>query len=354
MCLALGGNSAPAHQQQQPNSNPGPGGTDGTMINLNAAYSPDDSRNPLHFAAILGDLASLQLLIWHGADVNATDSYGLTAWSYAHVCHQTPCTRLLQMNGCHTVSPLGVPADWLQLMRMPFPLTSQSNSITGNLTGEISAGPDRLGFHSSDSGSPSCSSSSSSAVASESDADDAAQPDENAIIRHPPQKNYIIRNHSKPKAANLRFSHRHPPLQSLSVSQPYSWKSDTVINQILLKRTAPQEEIQLKPHANKLQNVGSNAFVQITGAIQERTNQLLNEAIRCRALSNHTSKQLSERLKMAQSEASRFTKRVSSLSSKVEERSQVNKRFRAKVKALLAVMEKIQASLDSLSQETTD
>lgn len=67
------------------------------------------------------------------------------------------------MNGCRTVSPLGVPADWLQLMRVPFPLSVQTNLITGpNPSLDASASSPRGGFHSSDSGSHSYSSSSSS------------------------------------------------------------------------------------------------------------------------------------------------------------------------------------------------
>ncbi|TPP63749.1 hypothetical protein FGIG_01791 [Fasciola gigantica] len=122
----------------------------------------------------------------HGADVNATDNYGLTAWSYAHVCHQIACTRLLHMNGCHTVSPLGVPADWLQLMRIPFPLSMQTNLLTcTNLSLDVSASSPRAGFQSSDSGSHSCSSStSSSPAASESDADES-RPLEDAAVRPP-------------------------------------------------------------------------------------------------------------------------------------------------------------------------
>lgn len=70
MCLALGGSSAPHQFQSQSTTtttNPAGGGgstTENIQVNLNAPYSAHDSRNALHFAAILGDLASLQLLIW--------------------------------------------------------------------------------------------------------------------------------------------------------------------------------------------------------------------------------------------------------------------------------------------------
>ncbi|GAA56882.1 Arf-GAP GTPase ANK repeat and PH domain-containing protein 1/2/3 [Clonorchis sinensis] len=86
---------------------------------VNTAYSAWDSRTPLHLAAALGDLASLQLLLWHGADVNSTDQFGLTAWTHAQICRQEACARLLQVLGCRCVPPVNTPADWLQRVQKP-------------------------------------------------------------------------------------------------------------------------------------------------------------------------------------------------------------------------------------------
>ncbi|KAF6777025.1 hypothetical protein AHF37_03322, partial [Paragonimus kellicotti] len=86
---------------------------------VNQPYSIYDLWTPLHLAAALGDLASLQLLLWHGVEVNYTDQFGLTAWSYAQVCRQDTCGRLLQLHGCHTVSAVNVPADWLRRIQNP-------------------------------------------------------------------------------------------------------------------------------------------------------------------------------------------------------------------------------------------
>ncbi|KAF5398920.1 Arf-GAP GTPase ANK repeat and PH domain-containing protein 1/2/3 [Paragonimus heterotremus] len=86
---------------------------------VNQPYSIYDLWTPLHLAAALGDLASLQLLLWHGVEVNYTDQFGLTAWSYAQVCRQDTCGRLLQLHGCHTVSAVNVPAEWLRRIQNP-------------------------------------------------------------------------------------------------------------------------------------------------------------------------------------------------------------------------------------------
>ncbi|TPP63750.1 hypothetical protein FGIG_01792 [Fasciola gigantica] len=95
----------------------------------------------------------------------------------------------------------------------------------------------------------------------------------------------------------------------------------------------------------------SKAFSYIVNNLHNRSTRLLNEGIKCREISTDTLERFDEKLGAVQHEASRFSRRVSSLSARVEERSQVNKRFRAKVKALLAISEKIQSRLDALDYE---
>lgn len=105
ICLALCGTSPKQRQHLVRTS---------SKHSLSAPYNEHASWTPLHLAAALGDLASTQLLLWHGADLHCTDHFGLTAWSYAHICRQDTCARLLQLHGCRTVSVLDIPLDWLQ------------------------------------------------------------------------------------------------------------------------------------------------------------------------------------------------------------------------------------------------
>ncbi|KER22614.1 hypothetical protein T265_09322 [Opisthorchis viverrini] len=106
ICLALSNSSSTRTASTEPSP-------------VNTAYSAWDSRTPLHLAAALGDLASLQLLLWHGADVNSADQFGLTAWTHAQICRQEACARLLQVLGCRCVPPVNAPADWLQRVQRP-------------------------------------------------------------------------------------------------------------------------------------------------------------------------------------------------------------------------------------------
>lgn len=92
----------------------------------------------------------------------------------------------------------------------------------------------------------------------------------------------------------------------------------------------------------------SAPFSYIVNTLYNRTTNLVDESTTCRALSSNVLRRFNDKLSAATHEASRFSKQVASLSIKVEERSQVNKRFRAKVKALLAISEKILSHLNAL------
>lgn len=50
---------------------------------VNSTVGPNDLRSPLHLACAMGNLAVAQLLIWHHANVKATDEDGRTCLTYA-------------------------------------------------------------------------------------------------------------------------------------------------------------------------------------------------------------------------------------------------------------------------------
>ncbi|CAH8631333.1 unnamed protein product [Dicrocoelium dendriticum] len=130
ICLALCG-ASPKQQQYLARTN-------SKQSLISAPYNEHVSWTPLHLAAALGDLASTQLLLWHGADLHCTDQFGLTAWSYAHVCRQDTCARLLQLHGCRAVPVLDIPPEWLQRI-INLSALDTSNSLTRVTTSDPAA-----------------------------------------------------------------------------------------------------------------------------------------------------------------------------------------------------------------------
>ncbi|XP_043195778.1 centaurin-gamma-1A-like [Amphibalanus amphitrite] len=69
---------------------------------VNAAVSAQDARTPLHLAAALCNLAIVQLLLWHGADVHRLDTEGRTCLAFARSAGPAgaPVADLLRSAGC--------------------------------------------------------------------------------------------------------------------------------------------------------------------------------------------------------------------------------------------------------------
>ncbi|RWS24940.1 Centaurin-gamma-1A-like protein [Leptotrombidium deliense] len=68
---------------------------------INATYCSKDIETPLlHLAAMRGNLAVVQLLIWHNVNVKAVESEGKTALYYAHNNNFKEVEKLLLQNGC--------------------------------------------------------------------------------------------------------------------------------------------------------------------------------------------------------------------------------------------------------------
>ena len=67
---------------------------------VNSAVSQLDKRTSLHIAASQSNLVILQLLIWYGEDVDATDNQGRNALAYARNSNASECIQILIHNGC--------------------------------------------------------------------------------------------------------------------------------------------------------------------------------------------------------------------------------------------------------------
>jgi Arf-GAP/GTPase/ANK repeat/PH domain-containing protein 1/3 len=70
---------------------------------VNSCVSQLDRRTSLHIAASQSSLVILQLLIWYGADVEATDNQGRNALAYARNSNSNECCQLLTHNGCKDI-----------------------------------------------------------------------------------------------------------------------------------------------------------------------------------------------------------------------------------------------------------
>ncbi|XP_059351406.1 centaurin-gamma-1A-like isoform X2 [Daphnia carinata] len=67
---------------------------------VNCSVAVRDLRTPLHLAATLGNLALVQLLLWHNANVKALDQEGRTCLTFARVSNSPEVIELLIANGC--------------------------------------------------------------------------------------------------------------------------------------------------------------------------------------------------------------------------------------------------------------
>uniref|UniRef100_A0A0P6EXW1 Arf-GAP with GTPase, ANK repeat and PH domain-containing protein n=2 Tax=Daphnia magna TaxID=35525 RepID=A0A0P6EXW1_9CRUS len=67
---------------------------------VNCSVAVRDLRTPLHLAATLGNLALVQLLLWHNANVKALDQEGRTCLTFARVSNSPDVIELLIANGC--------------------------------------------------------------------------------------------------------------------------------------------------------------------------------------------------------------------------------------------------------------
>lgn len=83
---------------------------------------------------------------------------------------------------------------------------------------------------------------------------------------------------------------------------------------------------------------------QIADRITCRTNELINLAAYMRGNNSELS-MLTEKLREMRTESLRFDRHLTSLNGKIEERSQINKRLRAKVLALLNATSRTEATL---------
>ncbi|RNA43200.1 Centaurin-gamma [Brachionus plicatilis] len=107
---------------------------------VNASISQADKRTSLHLAASLSNLVILQLLIWYGADVEALDSQGRNALSYAKMANANECSQLLVHNGCsdisHHLTSTSTTSNLMgTLTRKPYTTSaSTSHIISNNLT----------------------------------------------------------------------------------------------------------------------------------------------------------------------------------------------------------------------------
>ncbi|KER22616.1 hypothetical protein T265_14807, partial [Opisthorchis viverrini] len=109
--------------------------------------------------------------------------------------------------------------------------------------------------------------------------------------------------------------------------------------------------VGIKPSlAEKLHLLG-----YIKSSLDDYTSRLVRESAACRTASLETSGELIKSLDKLQSETARFRSRNGSLNEKVEGRAQVNKRLRAKIKALVTASQKLCTDVVSLqSQNDTD
>ncbi|TGZ74389.1 hypothetical protein CRM22_000966 [Opisthorchis felineus] len=91
-----------------------------------------------------------------------------------------------------------------------------------------------------------------------------------------------------------------------------------------------------------------NVLGYIKSSLGDYTSSLVRESAVCRTVSLETSGELMKSLDRLQSEATRFRSRNGSLNEKVEGRAQVNKRLRAKIKALVTASQKLCTDVVSL------
>ncbi|KAA3671926.1 uncharacterized protein DEA37_0002645 [Paragonimus westermani] len=89
-----------------------------------------------------------------------------------------------------------------------------------------------------------------------------------------------------------------------------------------------------------------NISTSLISAMQEYTTELVRQSSTFRTASLENMGKLDQNMVVVRTEAARFTRRISSLSHKIEERAQVNKRLRAKIKALLSNLHSINTYLD--------
>ncbi|XP_065184700.1 centaurin-gamma-1A-like [Sycon ciliatum] len=69
-----------------------------TAEDVNMHYGAGDGRTALHVACALGNVVLTLLLIWNGANVNATDSNGRIPLVYARTAKHTACIEILLQN----------------------------------------------------------------------------------------------------------------------------------------------------------------------------------------------------------------------------------------------------------------
>jgi len=67
---------------------------------VNCNVGVRDLRTPMHLAAALGNLALVQLLLWHNANVKALDHEGRTCLTFARVSNCVEVIELLTSSGC--------------------------------------------------------------------------------------------------------------------------------------------------------------------------------------------------------------------------------------------------------------
>ncbi|CAL8086916.1 unnamed protein product [Calicophoron daubneyi] len=143
------------------------------------------------------------------------------------------------------------------------------------------------------------------------------------------RQKHILRTHSSWGAeATQLFGHKRPAMVGYSEGSGLSEK-----NLLGPNITAVRDTTSYSPR--------SQTFIHLESIIRNQTSALVQESSVCRTSSLAVVFDLAQVLEAARIEASKFSKHVSSLGEKIEERSQVNKRLRAKIKAFLNAAERI-------------